>query len=160
MLVWGSDEHGTTKNIIINGEHRWRAARDLGRTKGPAMFMHNLPEREAKALTVRLDNAHGDPDREKIAALLRSMRGAYTDAELAQQCGVDPNMLSLILESSTMGEAGEYPQGAGVRVVMLPVPTDEHAEFMLRLKRIGARLELETVTETVLTILEEECRSQ
>ena len=70
LLVWGTDETGARRDTIIDGEHRWLCALDVGFVEGPAVVLDGLTEREAKQLTVLLDNTRGEFDRDKLAAVV------------------------------------------------------------------------------------------
>lgn len=80
LLVWGTDEKGKVKNIIIDGEHRWQVAMELGFKDGPMVFLHGLTEAQAKALTVKMDSKRGRFDEDLLMPLLRDLQPAYLDA--------------------------------------------------------------------------------
>ncbi len=46
------------KNIIIDGEHRWRALKSLGATKVPCI-VKDIDEKDSKILTIRLNRERG-----------------------------------------------------------------------------------------------------
>jgi len=70
LLVWGKDEKGKRRDVIIDGEHRWRIANELAMPEGPMVFLDGLTEREAKKLTIALDNKRGDFDRVALRDLI------------------------------------------------------------------------------------------
>lgn len=70
LLIWGSDENGETKDLIIDGEHRWRVARELGFTTGPMVVLHNLRESRAKGLTIKMNQKRGSFEDDGLAALI------------------------------------------------------------------------------------------
>lgn len=55
--------------LIIDGEHRWRAARSAGLKSIAAQFI-NCTEIEAKKLTLAFNNRRGEHETEKLEALL------------------------------------------------------------------------------------------
>lgn len=58
--------------VIIDGEHRWRAARELGLTIVPC-FIVELQEDQAKSITIKLNQIHGSWNGEELVALLREL---------------------------------------------------------------------------------------
>lgn len=83
LLVWATDEHGVAVNRIIDGEHRWEAARAVGLTEGPMVLLRGLPVHEAKALTVKLNQKRGAWDLAGLGALLRGLEEAAVPVEAA-----------------------------------------------------------------------------
>jgi ParB-like chromosome segregation protein Spo0J len=94
LTIWRTDETGQEQNIIIDGEHRWLCALDVGLTDGPYVPLDGIPEREAKALTFKLYKRRGEWTEEGTVALLSDLeiedmaRGAldfaFTDDELEE----------------------------------------------------------------------------
>lgn len=74
---------------IINGEHRWTEAVELGYEMIPAVILE-LTDEDAKKLTIVLNETTGDPDVVLLGQLLAEMQEMddfrvalpYTDAEL------------------------------------------------------------------------------
>lgn len=74
---------------IVNGEHRWREATDLGHDTIPAVIL-DLTDAQAKKLTVVLNETTGDPDVVRLGQLLVQMEELddfrvglpYSDEEL------------------------------------------------------------------------------
>jgi hypothetical protein len=58
---------------IINGEHRWRAAKLLGMTEIPVRDLGVLDDAKAKQLTIILNELGGTPDQVRLAELLRDI---------------------------------------------------------------------------------------
>ena len=71
LLVWGTNEDGKRQNLIINGEHRWRAAQEIGMTAGPVVELRGISRKEAVQWTIRLDKLHGDFEPERLRRTLR-----------------------------------------------------------------------------------------
>ena len=64
--------HAATINkekIILNGEHKWKAAIALGIQKVPVIYHENLTEDELKSMTVSL-NMHGTINPLKLAQMI------------------------------------------------------------------------------------------
>lgn len=73
LLVWATDEIETPQNLIIDGEHRWKCARDVGLHEGPMVRLYGLSLREAKALTVKLNQKRGDWSEDGVARVLAEL---------------------------------------------------------------------------------------
>jgi hypothetical protein len=58
--------------IIVDGEQRWRAARELGLHEVPCLVIE-MPEEHAKAMTVKLNQIHGTWNAEELLSLLRDL---------------------------------------------------------------------------------------
>lgn len=58
---------------IIDGEHRWRAAKDLGLEEIPVVIVDGLSDPEAKKLTVVLNELKGQFDPGKLSDLLEEL---------------------------------------------------------------------------------------
>lgn len=63
----------TGRHIIVDGEHRWRAARDLGVSRIP-VAMVDMTVEQAKIATLRHNRARGSEDLELSAAVLRDLQ--------------------------------------------------------------------------------------
>lgn len=61
---------------IIDGAHRFRAARDLGVADIPVVVVDGLSEPQAKKLTVVLNELHGQLDPGKLSDLLGDLAGS------------------------------------------------------------------------------------
>ncbi len=99
LLVWGSDENGVEKNIIIDGEHRYRVALELGFTHGPMVFLEKLSEAKAKSLTVGMNHKRGTSNVEELGELLRSIQVEVPDLALSVGVGHD-DLLTLLSASN------------------------------------------------------------
>lgn len=60
-------------NVIVDGEHRWRAARKLGYEKVPVVFV-NMTLEQMRISTLRHNRARGSEDTDLSAELLRDLR--------------------------------------------------------------------------------------
>lgn len=65
---------------IIDGEHRWRAADQLGYREVPCVVLRTITHQQAKKLTTILNGLHGEADPEKLSVLLKDL----LDAEPAE----------------------------------------------------------------------------
>lgn len=58
---------------IIDGEHRWRAAKELGMTEVPVTLIDGLSDADAKQLTIVLNETRGRADADLLGALLKDL---------------------------------------------------------------------------------------
>lgn len=58
---------------IIDGEHRWKAAQDLGYTELPCWTLGQLDDDDAKELTIVLNETRGKSDKERLSVLLKGL---------------------------------------------------------------------------------------
>ena len=61
-------------NVIVDGEHRWRAARKLGMAEVPVVLVDMTLE-QMRIATLRHNRARGSEDIELSTELLRDLRG-------------------------------------------------------------------------------------
>lgn len=61
---------------IVDGEHRWKAAQDLGYAEGPTLHVDDLSEADVKKLTLAF-NMHGDPDLVPLGKLLVELSSSF-----------------------------------------------------------------------------------
>lgn len=72
---------------IIDGEHRWKAAMQLGMTELPVFDISPISEFEARQLTVILNELRGKPEQTKLSELLR---GLLSDSSIDELTAVLP----------------------------------------------------------------------
>lgn len=58
---------------ILDGEHRWKACKELGYTEIPVETIGEIPDNQAKTLTILLNNLRGKDDVLKRAEILKSL---------------------------------------------------------------------------------------
>jgi ParB/RepB/Spo0J family partition protein len=68
---------------IINGEHRWSVAKNLGHRTVPCVILEDLDDRRARILTVNLNELGGDPVPSLLAKLLHDLEEESPLSELA-----------------------------------------------------------------------------
>lgn len=64
---------------IIDGEHRWRAAKELGSTRITIENIGQLPEQDAKALTILMNAIKGEDDAIKRGVLFKEFTDQYPE---------------------------------------------------------------------------------
>lgn len=90
--------------VIVDGEHRWRAAHALGYEEIPVVFVDMTPE-QARIATLRHNRARGSEDIELAAAVLRDLQqlGALEWAQ--DSLMLDDTELERILEDISAPDA-------------------------------------------------------
>lgn len=69
---------------IIDGEHRWKAAKELGFEEIPVFDIGPIGNHEAQQLTVVLNELRGKPQEKKLAELLRGLVASSSVDELVE----------------------------------------------------------------------------
>jgi len=174
MLVWGKDAKGVTRNLIIDGEHRWRAATELGMVSGPAVVLDGLTELQAKQFTIKLDAKRGAFEREPLSAVLRQIQFDLGVADLGLELGFSNEDLMRYLASPSIDTVTDESDGGGApppapplqsqnaHTTMVPLFFDEatHGEFTAALPKFEQRFKTTVVTETVLAVLREAAKAK
>lgn len=158
LLIWGTDETGKLQNKIIDGEHRWKLAKELGYQQGPMVFLHGITRAKAIELTIKLDNNRGDFDRPLLIVALKELLPELDYADPAVALGFAQTDLNKLLGvDSVSPPAMNHTTSQNTASKTVPLFMDEptHVKFMQAVKRIGEKCELETVTEVVLHCIEE-----
>lgn len=107
LLVWGTDEKGKRRDVIIDGEHRWRLARELGFVEGPMVFLDGITEQRAKEMTVELDNKRGKFDEPSLRTLLASLE---PDEGLAFRLGFDDETFAALMAPKDVLAPGDFSE--------------------------------------------------
>lgn len=64
---------------IINGEHRWTDAQELGLESLPAIVLDDIDEGDARKLTLVLNETAGDPDAALLGQMLLELKSMQGD---------------------------------------------------------------------------------
>lgn len=174
LLVWGTDADGETRNVIIDGEHRYRGALAIGLTEGPMVRLDGLSEAEAKALTVKLNQKRGEWDEKALSDLLQSIQFDVDGANLALEFGFAEDEMMKLLASApeplegllpatpptreptsspaTSGgvEPAPPPPTSAVRMVQLFLDDETHPAFLAHVQALAKLWDKKNVTEVVL----------
>ncbi len=160
LLVWGTDERGERQDLIIDGEHRWRAAVEDGLKLGPMVFLDDLSSNEAKALTIKMNQKRGEWDPELLAGVVKELDLETED--LALELGLGEDFVAQLLgeqppeeptaptKAPTSGKPEMRSASANVKLTQLSFDSDEHAEFMQGIKKLARRWGTKNVAETAL----------
>jgi len=145
LLIWGSDENGETKDLIIDGEHRWRVAQELGFREGPMVVLHNLKESRAKGLTIKMNQKRGTFEDDGLAALIQELMTGEDAEAFALDVGfTEDEIAGMLSESAAVTEiagASEAPAAPSVGAASVaeslppaapaPAPTPEYQQVKM-----------------------------
>ncbi len=92
---------------IVNGEHRWMIAKELGYQTVPCVVLDQLDDRRARILTVNLNELGGDPVPSLLAKLLHELEEQIPLAELAAVLPYDESEIRDTLELLKLPEGLE-----------------------------------------------------
>lgn len=109
LLVWGTDERGERRDTVIDGEHRWRAATELGMVEGPMVFLDGLTLAQAKAHTVKMDSRRGSFQEDRLAELLRDV-GADVVGDVSLDLGLAREDVDRMLADHPAPDLGDAPR--------------------------------------------------
>lgn len=94
---------------IIDGEHRWRAAKQLGLKKLPCIVAE-MDESEARLKTLQLNRLRGEDDPELLARLLRELNAEMDVGVLCSRLPFDRVEIEQCLELLAIKESAEERQ--------------------------------------------------
>jgi len=161
LLVWGSDEDGVIQLVIIDGEHRWKAAQELGLVEGPMVILHGLREAEAKALTIKLDQKRGKWNPALLSKLVSEIQA--DDPEQLSRLGFsDQELAKMTAAASEVTATQPIPQNVqNVKMVQLYLNEQNQPLFLQHCQELAGVWGLKNITDTVVRALEvmhaEEC---
>jgi hypothetical protein len=107
LLVWGTDEKGVERNIIIDGEHRWRIARDLGFVEGPMVFLTGVTAKRAKEMTIEFDAKRGRFDEIALRDLITEIG---VDDQLAFRLGLDEKAFEALMTPTPVHAPDDFSE--------------------------------------------------
>lgn len=91
-VIVRKDTDNLDRFIIVDGEHRWRVASELGLEQIPCEVVE-ISESEAKILTITMNRFRGEFDSIKLASVLKSLKETYSPEELEDRLGYSPEEL-------------------------------------------------------------------
>jgi hypothetical protein len=161
LTIWRTDDKGKERNVIIDGEHRWEVALELGWDVGPMVFLDGLTEAQAKALTIKVDARRGRFDEAALTAVLKEIEPATNLETRALDLGISDDRLDILLKvqdvepPTTAGDApGPVPTAsANVRMVQLVFSAEQHEEWQRCVKELMVRLKKGNVTDAVMEVV-------
>lgn len=171
LLIWRTDEKGKVKNIIIDGEHRWTKAVELGMTKGPMVFLDGLTMAKAKALTIKMNQKRGNFVDRLLADVVRdiqldigddiSLDLGITEDELMAMMALDPTDVDTPDgkkptidedddEDEQGGSGGMRGSSSYVTQVQLFFATEKREEWDRYISKLSKAYGTDNVTDTVM----------
>lgn len=162
LLIWGTDEKGKVRNLIIDGEHRWKAAINVGFKEGPAVILHGLKESAAKALTVKLDKKRGSFNQDLLRQLVSEIQFELGDNPALDLGFADADYNALIATSSSDLDGIDNPPGQAqfegviptmttqVNMVQIFLTSDQKALWDERVRVLAGRYGTKNATDTVI----------
>jgi len=90
-------EVGKDKYVIIDGEHRFNALKELGQEEIPTIIIE-ADENKAKMLTIALNRLHGEMTEENMSLILQDLVTEYTPEQIGNLLAFDENDLNEILD--------------------------------------------------------------
>ncbi len=163
LLIWGKDNRGKDRNVIIDGEHRWTEATALGFTDGPMVVLDGLKPAQARALTIKLNQKRGKFN-DLLPDVLRSIQAELPSVDLSLSLGFDPEELfrylaqtteSITAVSRTSAAGDTIPptnvsRNSSVSMVPLFLSEAEFAEFGQLVQLLGGRFGTDTTSASIL----------
>ncbi len=128
--VASKDFDGEGRLVIVDGEHRWRAAKELG-WKEVLCAVEAIQEDEAKGICYRKNRERGTIDPFKEAALFKSeVESKRSQKEIAEKYLITPSTVShrlslLNLSASIMSVVVKLPRGTITPSHLEPIATLE-----------------------------------
>lgn len=169
LLIWGKDDKGITRNLIIDGEHRHETGVRLGIKEGPMVVLDGLKESYVKSLTIKMNAKRGKADPDRLGALIRDIQYDLDVPDLALDLGIQQDDLMKMLavepeslDALTDGASGTAPihtspggpnpvvAGGHVAFIQLFYSKEQHAEFIAIAKEVAAHAKTKNVSDTVM----------
>lgn len=99
---------------IVDGEHRWRACKDLGMPK-IAVVKTNLDDVQRKLATIQFNEARGNEDMELLSAMMRDFEALGVGDRVQGSLGLDEEGWTRLIDygGTVLGQfPGEEPSAA------------------------------------------------
>lgn len=85
---------------IVDGEHRWRVAAELGLKTIPAINLGPISDQQAKKLTIIANELRGSPEPALLAALLRDLAVEQKSSELSVELPMSTAEIDAMIKAS------------------------------------------------------------
>lgn len=96
---------------IVDGEHRWRAATQLGLGFVPCVNLGPISDAQAKKLTIIANELRGAPEPVRLAALIKDLNTDITLEDLALELPMTRVELDSLVRSATPFDWGAIESG-------------------------------------------------
>ena len=101
------DQDSSARFQIVDGEHRWRAAREVGYSKVP---VYEISATDAKTIfmMVAQNRIHGQTSEDDMMGLLNKIRNDFADDPFLSDEGQRDLFARMILEEDAAGDKSKY----------------------------------------------------
>lgn len=110
---------------ILDGEHRWKVAKELGYTKIQVETMGEIEDSQAKLLTVLINNLHGKDDITKRAAIFASLEEGQLQLLPFTEEEIEHEKKFVEFDFSQYEKVEEIPERDGSYLLVIPLNKDE-----------------------------------
>lgn len=114
---------------IIDGEHRWRAAKELGIKAVPVYDVGDISDADAKQLTIVMNETRGKPDAKKLGSVLRDLLDSVQKTDLLDLLPYSPPVFDRLAGLEEVEDWGLPPtptsNGWVERVYRMPIDAAE-----------------------------------
>jgi len=159
-IIVREDPDKPNEFIIIDGEHRWKAARELGyETIKVEVKAKDTPE--AMISTLRLNKARGENDPIKEAEVIHELHKTYSTEEIEEKLGYTKeeqegleNLMNFDFNQYNEGEEEDLPSDVPTEYKFEVMLTDkQHKIIETALKEIGEESTAEGLVKICLEYL-------
>ena len=108
--------------MIIDGEHRWRAAKDAGLKEIPVVQI-DVDDNQARILTMNMNQIKGDNNPVKVAELIKELQTDFDDTTITNYLNFTKNEIesyNLILSLPEVNDADLIPKTETSKEVICP----------------------------------------
>jgi ParB/RepB/Spo0J family partition protein len=98
---------------LIDGEHRWRVAKEKGFKEVPTIIVEGLSDVDAKRVSLALNRLHGEDDVVRLADLLADLANYVSIDDICSITPYDQDTITTIMEWSFLGASWEDLVEAG-----------------------------------------------
>jgi len=113
------------KYQILDGEHRWKAAKELGYTEMTVETMGEISDQQAKFLTIHLNNLRGKDDVFKRAAILKELEQGQLEMLPWSQEEIENEKQLITFDFAQYNKESDLPKRSPGMLVVLPFNEDE-----------------------------------
>lgn len=115
---------------IIDGEHRWRGAKELAMPEVRVINLGKVTDERAKQLTIILNELGGSPDQVRLAELLRDINTDVTFDELAKVMPYSDKELNALIDAvdfsfASLSDEDTRPKVDDKPASLPPIPDEE-----------------------------------
>lgn len=120
---------------ILDGEHRWKAAKELGFTEMTVENIGNIPDGQMKFLTIHLNNLRGKDDVFKRAAILKELEQGQLEMLPWTEEEIENEKKLISFDFSQYDKDSSLPERTPGLLVVLPF-NEEESQAWLKAKEL------------------------